>query len=58
MMPNYEKFVALFAVKYVNTLYLKGEKKMAKQALQLAIDNGYFVWNRMQGSLRLKLLFA
>ncbi len=53
-----EKFVAAFAVKYINSLYIKGDKKNAKLAMQLALNNGFFTWNRMMTSLRLKLLFA
>jgi glycosyltransferase involved in cell wall biosynthesis len=53
-----EKYIAAFAVKYVNTLYLKGDKKSAKEAMRLAIDNGYYKWNRMMASLRVKLFFA
>jgi glycosyltransferase involved in cell wall biosynthesis len=53
-----ERFFALLASEYINTLYLKGDKKIAKQALRLTINNGYFKWNRILGSLWLKLLFA
>jgi glycosyltransferase involved in cell wall biosynthesis len=53
-----EKYIAAFAVKYINTLYISGDKKNAKEAMRLAIDNGYFNWNRMMTSLRLKLLFV
>ena len=53
-----KQFVAAFAVKYINTLYLKGAKKNAKEAMKLTIDNGYFKWNRILTSLRIKLLFA
>ena len=54
---NKEKFIAAFASKYINTLYLRGEKSLAKQALQMVIKNGYYKWNRIMISLRLKLLF-
>lgn len=53
-----QKFIAAFAVKYINSLYIKGEKKNAKEAMQLAISNGFFAWNRVMTSLRIKLLFA
>ena len=53
-----EKFIAAFAVKYINSLYIKGDKKNAKLGMQLAVNNGFFTWNRMMTSLRLKLLFA
>lgn len=53
-----EKFIAGFAVKYINSLYIKGDKKNAKEAMQLAITNSFFTWNRMLTSLRIKLLFA
>ena len=53
-----QKFVAAFAVKYINSIYIKGDKKNAKSAMQLAITNGFFTWNRMMTSLRIKLLFA
>lgn len=53
-----EKFIAAFAVKYINSIYIKGDKKNAKEAMQLAIINGFFTWNRMMTSLRIKLLFA
>ncbi|MBC7389867.1 MAG: hypothetical protein H7329_11685, partial [Opitutaceae bacterium] len=52
-----ENFIAAFAVKYINSLYIKGDKKNAKLAMQLALNNGFFTWNRMMTSLRLKLLF-
>ena len=50
-----KKFSALFAAKYINTLYLQGNKKQAKEAMSLAINQGLFKWNRMMTSLRLKL---
>ena len=53
-----QKFIAAFAVKYINSIYIKGDKKNAKEAMQLAITNGFFTWNRMMTSLRIKLLFA
>ena len=53
-----QKFIAAFAVKYINSIYIKGDKKNAKEAMQLAITNGFFTWNRMMTSLRVKLLFA
>ena len=53
-----QKFIAAFAVKYINSIYIKGYKKNAKEAMQLAITNGFFTWNRMMTSLRIKLLFA
>ena len=53
-----QKFIAAFAVKYINSIYIKGDKKNAKEAMQLAITNGFFSWNRMMTSLRIKLLFA
>lgn len=53
-----ERFIAAFAVKYINSLYIKGDKKNAKMAMQLAITNGFFTWNRMLTSLRIKFLFA
>ena len=53
-----QKFIAAFAVKYINSLYIKSDKKNAKAAMQLAITNGFFTWNRMMTSLRIKLLFA
>jgi glycosyltransferase involved in cell wall biosynthesis len=53
-----EKFKAYFAAKYLHSLYISGHKKASKQALRLCIDNGYFKWNRLMISLRLKLLFA
>jgi len=53
-----EKFIALFAVKFINTLYLRGDIEIAKQTMRFIIDNGCFKWNRMLGSLRLKLMFA
>ena len=53
-----QKFIAAFAVKYINSIYIKGDKKSAKEAMQLAITNDFFIWNRMMTSLRLKLLFA
>ncbi len=52
-----KRFFALFASEYINTLYLNGDKKIAKQAMRLTINYGYFKWTRMLGSLRLKLLF-
>ena len=53
-----QKFIAAFAVKYINSIYIKGDKKNAKAAMRLAITNGFFTWNRMMTSLRIKLLFA
>ena len=53
-----QKFIAAFAVKYINSLYIKGERKNAKEAMELAVSNGFFVWNRMMTSLRIKLLFV
>lgn len=53
-----EKFLAAFAVKYINGLYLSGRKKEAKQAMKMAVENGYFRWNRMLASLRVKLMFV
>lgn len=53
-----EKFLAAFAVKYINGLYLSGRRKEAKEAMRMTIDNGYFKWNRMLGSLRVKLMFS
>jgi glycosyltransferase involved in cell wall biosynthesis len=53
-----QKFIAAFAAKYINSLYIKGDKKNAKEAMELAVNNGFFKWNRMMTSLRLKLLFA
>lgn len=50
-----EKFLAAFAVKYINSLYLSGNKKEARAAMQMTIANGYFRWNRMLTSLRVKL---
>jgi glycosyltransferase involved in cell wall biosynthesis len=52
-----EIYIAAFAAKYINTLYINGDKRNAKKAMQLIIDNGYFKWNRLMISLRLKLLF-
>jgi len=51
------RFVAHFAHRYINTLYIKGHIKEAKEAMRLIIDNGYFRNNRILLSLRLKLLF-
>ena len=53
-----QKFIAAFAVKYINNIYIKGDKKNAKTAMKLAITNGFFTWNRTMTSLRIKLLFA
>ena len=53
-----ERFVALFSLEYINTLYLRGDKSNAKYAMRLIINNGYFKLNRMLVSLWLKLLFA
>ncbi len=53
-----QKFIAVFAVKYINSIYIKGDKKNAKAAMQLAITNGFFTWNRIMTTLRIKLLFA
>lgn len=54
---NKEYYIASFASKYINSFYLAGKKDIAKQAMKIAIQNGYFKWNRMMVSLRLKLLF-
>lgn len=51
-----EKFMALFASKYINTLFLQGKKKEAKVAMKMVTKNGLFRWNRMMTSLQLKLL--
>jgi glycosyltransferase involved in cell wall biosynthesis len=48
------KFIAAFAVRYINTLYLAGNKK----AMQLAVENGFYKWNRMLMSLRIKLMLS
>lgn len=53
-----QKFLAFFAVKYINSLYLSGKKKEAREAMKLTINNGYFKWNRMLTSLRVKLAFG
>jgi len=53
-----ERFLAAFASRFVNNLYCSGRKKWAAIAMKMAICNGYFKWNRMMTSLRLKLLFA
>jgi glycosyltransferase involved in cell wall biosynthesis len=53
-----EKYMAAFAVKYINTLYINGDKANSKKAMRLIIGNGYYKWNRVMTSLRLKLLFA
>jgi glycosyltransferase involved in cell wall biosynthesis len=53
-----QKFIAAFAVKYINSLYIRGNKNNAKKAMRLAVNNGLFKWNRMMTSLRIKLLFA
>jgi glycosyltransferase involved in cell wall biosynthesis len=53
-----ELYVAAFAAKYINTLYINGDKRNAKEAMQLVIENGYFKWNKIMTSLRLKLLFV
>ncbi len=53
-----DKFIAAFAVQFINTLCLNGNKQAAKAAMKLAIQNGYFTWNRMMTSLRFKLMFA
>lgn len=53
-----EKFLAAFAAKYINSFYLKGEKKIAKKAMAMAVSNGYFKWNRMMLSLRAKLFIS
>ncbi len=50
-----EKFITLFAAKFINTLYLQGNKKEAKEAMSLTIKQGLFKWNRMMTSLRMKL---
>lgn len=52
-----DEFIATFAVQYINTLYLNGDIKNAKQALHIAITNNKFIWNRILTSLRLKLFF-
>ncbi len=52
-----QKFIAAFAVKYINSLYIKGDKMNAKKAMELAVNNGFFKWSRIMTSLRLKLLF-
>lgn len=48
-------FLASFAVRYINNLYLNGKKQEAREAMKMTIDNGYFKWNRMLTSLRIKL---
>ena len=53
-----QKFIAAFAVKYINSLYFRGDKKKAKAAMKLAITNGFFTWNRMMTGLRIKLFFT
>lgn len=53
-----EKFEAAFAAKFINSLYLEGQKQQARQAMQMVVRNGYFKWNRMMVSLRTKLLFS
>ena len=53
-----QRLLALLAAKFINSLYLAGEKKQAKEAMQMTIDNNVFKWNRMNSSLRLKLLFS
>jgi glycosyltransferase involved in cell wall biosynthesis len=55
---NPERFVGFYAAKYVNTLYIEGQHKFAKKALQLAIKQGYFKWNRPMLSLYIKLFFT
>jgi len=52
-----KKFCAAFATKYINSLYINGQKIEAKQAMNMSIKNGYFKWNRMMVSLRTKLMF-
>lgn len=52
-----QKFTAYFATKYIHQFYQSGQKKLAKEALRMAIKNDYFKWNRMMTSLRIKLLF-
>ncbi len=51
-----EAFFASFAQSQINRLYSSHQIAAAKQAMQWAIDYGYFKWNRMMTSLRLKLL--
>ena len=53
-----ERFTALFASKYINTLYTQNKKTLAKQAMKLTLDNNLFKWNRVMTSLRFKLLFV
>lgn len=50
-----EKFTAAIAARYINSLYLSGQKNHAKEAMKMVVKNGHFKWNRMMVSLRLKL---
>lgn len=52
-----ERYTALLAYKYINTLYLQGYITEAKEALSLIISNNLFQFNRILTSLYLKLLF-
>lgn len=52
-----DRFFAFFANKLINSLYISGHINEAKEAMRLILDNGYFRYNRMLLSLRLKLLF-
>ncbi len=51
-----ERFFASFAHKLINTLFEKKQISAAKQAMQWSVRHGYFTWNRMMTSLRLKLM--
>ncbi len=53
-----ERLLAGFAAKYINTLYLEGNRPAAKQALQLARKHKLLKPNRTNLSLSLKLLFS
>lgn len=51
------QYLAAFASNFINSLYLSGQKQIAKEAMKLAVKNGYFKWTRMMVSLRTKLFF-
>ena len=55
---NTNEYTAFFADKFMLTLFRKGKRKQAKQAMHQSITNGYFKLNRKYISLWFKLLLS